>query len=143
MARAFQRRRDGRIEVNLSEQGRHYLRQEFERIHATLSDTSSTALPILRQPIDPSRDDDDPLRTLERDHAVSSSVELALVTVDEEFLNDAEAWAWAASIGLVLQGLAAHHNLHTDDDVNAADPNVTADLHAVQALLWDLSRALV
>jgi len=141
-SRIFIARRDGRIDVRLSDHGREFVREQFGRLRVAEVDVHHAWRGSLHQPIDPSRDDDDPLRQLERSNAVTSNAELALVTVGEETLSTAEAWAWLSSLQLALRACAAIEGLATAADVDGASPEQLAVVVNLQALLFDLSAAL-
>jgi len=94
---------------------------------------------VVYQPIDPADDVDDPLWVLERERVASSNTELALVTVDEEFLNNAEAWAWLCSLQHVLRGISLEQRLFSDDDVAARSDDELNDVRVLQLLLFELA----
>lgn len=141
-SRIFVSRRDGRIDVRLSDEGREFVREQFGRLRVAEADPQHAWRGSLDQPIDPSRDDDDPLRRLERSDLVTSNAELALVTVGEESLSSGEAWAWMTSLQLALRACAVTHGLLTAADVESASASQIADVVNLQALLFDLSAAL-
>jgi hypothetical protein len=140
--RIFVSRRDGRIEIRLSEEGRSFVREQFGRLRVAEADPQHAWRSSLDQPIDPSRDDDDPLRQLERSDSVISNAELALVTVGEESLSTGEAWAWLSSLQLALRACAVTNGLVTEADVEGATSEQISDVVNLQALLFDLSAAL-
>ena len=138
----FIRRRDGRIEVRLNEWGRQFIKEQFTTLSVAQEDVDHDWFAPLSSPIDPSRDDDDPLRTLERQKSTASNVELALLTVDDEFLNDAEAWAWLSSLQRALRATASSMDLASAHDVEEASESDLEIVHALQQLLFELAEVL-
>lgn len=137
--RLFVRRRDGRIEVRLNEAGREVVRAALRRVVAAEHDLDDEWSTTLNGPIDPSRDQDDPLLTLARQHDMSSNAELALVTVDEPFLNDGEAWAWLSTLQVALRATASAHGLVDDRRMEDADDAVRDEIQILQSLLFALA----
>lgn len=142
MARIFVRRRDGRIEVRLNQAGRQFVHEQFARLRLAAADPDSPWREPLHQPIDPSQDADDPLRSLERESVVNSNAELALLSADEPFLTEAEAWAWLTSLQLALRATASLQHLATEEDLKSATPEELVVVHSLQDLLSDLVHAL-
>jgi hypothetical protein len=138
----FIRRRDGRIEVRLNEWGRQFIKEQFSLLMSAQEDSEHEWYAPLSTPIDPSRDDDDPLRQLERQRLAASNVELALLSVDDGFLNDAEAWAWLSSLQRVLRASASDFGLHTDKDVEQASAEEREVVLSLQQLLFELADVL-
>jgi len=66
-------------------------------------------------PIDPSLDQDNPVAMLARQTETSTNAELASLTVDEQFLNDAEAWVWLTTLQVALRSTAQTNGLLTDE----------------------------
>jgi hypothetical protein len=128
--------------VRLSDQGRDYVREQFGRLRVAEADLEHPWRRSLEAPIDPSRDDDDPLRRLERQSSVTTNAELALVTVGEPSLSEPEAWAWLSSLQLALRACADTSGLQTAEDVESAPREQLADVVTLQALLFDLAAAL-
>ena len=137
--RLFIRRRDGRIEVRLNEAGRDVVRTVVRRVVAAENDIDDEWNTTLNGPIDPSRDQDDPLLTLARQHDMSSNAELALMTVDEPFLNDGEAWAWLSTLQVALLATASAHGLVNDERITGADEAVLGEVQVLQSLLFSLA----
>jgi hypothetical protein len=142
VARAFVRRRDGRIEVKLSDVGRQFVHEQFARLRLVDEDPNSPWRGTLSGPIDPTLDVDDPVRMLERQGAINQSAELALVTENEQFLSPGEAWAWLTALQLALRATAALEGLATEMDVKAKSSQDLVVVHNLQSLLFDLSEAL-
>jgi hypothetical protein len=140
--RIFIRRRDGRIEVRLSDDGRAFVREWFSRLRVAEADAEHAWHGSLSPPIDPGQDADDPLRSLERQRAVATNAELALLSTDEDLLSEGEAWAWLSSLQLALRATAALEGLATADDVEHATANELAEVRALQHLLGELADAL-
>jgi hypothetical protein len=138
----FVRRRDGRIEVRLNEFARQFVRDQLTTLSLAQEDAHHAWYAPLSAPIDPSRDDDDPLRTLERQKASATNVELALMTVDDEFLNEAEAWAWLSSLQRALRALASTLELASLDDVRECEHIEIEIVVSLQQLLFALAEVL-
>jgi hypothetical protein len=141
-ARLFVRRRDGRIEVRLSEEGRNLAREAFARVLAAEVDAEHEWHASLNAPIDPSHDVDDPLATLNRQHDVTSNVELAVATLNEEFLNDAEAWAWLCTLQVALRATITAKGILTNERLEESDDATREDIKTLQAFLFSLADVL-
>ncbi len=137
--RLFVRRRDGRIEIRLSDAGREIAREAFGHVLAAESDPSHEWHPSLNGPIDPSHDVDDPLAMFNRQHEVTSNVELAVATLDEEFLNDAEAWAWLCTLQIALRATITVKGIMTSDRLQEADEVTREYIETLQAFLFGLA----
>ena len=96
----------------------------------------------LSGPIDPSRDEDNPLSMLTRQNETSTNAELAGVTVDEEFLNEAEAWAWLSTLQVALRSTAMAQGLLTDEQLAGCDEEVLTYVRTLQQFLFDLAACL-
>jgi hypothetical protein len=140
--RIFLARKDGRIEVRLSDAGREFVREQFGRLRVAEEDPNHDWHTSLNQPIDPGQDEDDASRALERQKSVASNADLALITAGEESLSTGEAWAWLASLQLALRAIAAQRGLVTAADVDHAPPEQLGDVLNLQHLLFDLAEAL-
>ncbi len=137
--RLFVRRRDGRIEVRLNDLGRSVAREAFGHVVAAERDPEHEWHTLLNAPIDPGRDQDDPLSILNRQNEISTNAELAVVTLNEEFLNDAEAWAWLATLQVALRSTAQAHGLMSDEKLAACDEELLNYIHTLQQLLFELA----
>ena len=137
--RLFVRRRDGRIEVKLNDAGREVVRVAVRRVVAAEHDLDDEWNATLNGPIDPSRDQDDPLLTLARQHDMNSNAELALLTIDETLLSDGEAWAWLSTLQVALRATASEHGLVSDERMSAADEVVLAEVKNLQILLFAIA----
>jgi hypothetical protein len=140
--RLFARSRDGRIEVRLNDVGRMFVRTRFARLVAAQSDPSSEWRTTLDQPIDPSLDADDPVRSLEREEATSTNAELALLTTEETFLSEGEGWAWLSSLQHILRAEAADRGIVDYVTLDEATAEDLEELNALQQLLLDMAEAL-
>jgi hypothetical protein len=138
----FQRTRDGRVRVRLSDEGREFVREQFGRLRVAEEDTEHAWHQPLNQPIDPGSDDDDPLRILERQKTMATNAELALLTVDEPVLSEGEAWAWFMSLQLVLRACAEVEGISTEDDLAERSDEELMTVHVLQQLLSDLTESL-
>jgi hypothetical protein len=141
-SRLFVRRRDGRVEIRLSAAGREIAREAFAHVLAAESDPSHEWHASLNGPIDPSHDVDDPLATFNRQHEVTSNVELAFATLDEEFLNDAEAWAWLCTLQIALRATITVKGIMTSDRLQETDDATREYIETLQAFLFSLADAM-
>ena len=65
--------------------------------------------------------------------------ERASLTVDEQFLNDAEAWVWLTTLQVALRSTAQTNGLHSDEQLAAADEQMLSYVRTLQSLLFDLA----
>lgn len=135
----FVRRRDGRVEVRLNEVGRSIVREVFAHVIAAERDPEHEWHLSLSPPINPSNDDDDPLSTLARQSEMASNAELALMSLHEQFLNDAEAWAWLCSLQVALRATAVVNGVLSDEKLESASPELLDEIRTLQQFLFDLS----
>ena len=142
MAKLFVRRRDGRIEVKLNEAGREIAREAFGRVYVAEHDADHEWHRTLNSPIDPSKDADDPLAVLARQSETGSNAELAVATVHEEFLTDAEAWAWLTTMQVALRATAVANNLHDEESLKGSAPEVHEYIQILQDFLHGLADVL-
>lgn len=138
-AKVFTRRRDGRVEVRMNEYGRAVVRSAFANVLAAERDPDHEWHLSLSGPIDPSLDQDNPISVLARQSQTSTNAELAGLTVDEQFLNDAEAWVWLTTLQVALRSTAQTHGLHNDEQLAAADDEMQSYVRTLQSLLFDLA----
>ncbi len=141
-SRLFVRRRDGRIEVRLNDAGRALAREAFGHVLAAESDADHEWHASLNSPINPGRDVDDPLATLNRQHEITSHVELAVATLGEEFLNDAEAWAWLCTLQVALRAVITAKGIMSTERLNQADEDVRTYIETLQMLLFSLAEVM-
>lgn len=135
----FVRRRDGRVEVRLNDEGRGVLREIFARVVAAERDVDHDWHRSLNAPINPSSDDDDPLATLARQNEIATNAELSFMTLNEQFLNDAEAWAWLSTVQVALRSTAVANGVLSDERLADCDPALLGDIRNMQRLLFDLA----
>jgi hypothetical protein len=140
--RLFVRSRDGRIEVRLNDLGREFVRSRFARLVSAQADPTGEWRSTLDQPIDPTSDVDDPVRYFERQEATSTNAELALITSEEDYLSEGEAWAWLSSLQHILRAEAADRGVVDYVTLDEASPEDIEELHALQQLLFDMAEAL-
>jgi hypothetical protein len=135
----FVRRRDGRVEVRLNDAGRAILREVFARVLAAERDGEHEWHLSLNVPINPSNDHDDPLSTLHRQQEIATNAELCVMTMREEFLNDAEAWAWLSTLQIALRSMAVVNGILSDEKLESCPPELLNDIRTVQHFLFDLA----
>ena len=140
--RLFIRRRDGRIEVRLNEFARSIVRDAVSNVLMAERDPDHEWHVSLSGPIDPSRDEDNPVSMLTRQNETSTNAELAGLTVDEEFLTDAEAWAWLATLQVALRSTASAKGLHSDAQLESCDEEVLHYVRTLQQFLFELAACL-
>ncbi len=137
--RLFMRRRDGRVQVRLNDVGRAIAREAFGHVVAAERDPDHEWGATLTAPVDPTRDEDDPVTTLQRQQATATNAELAVATLHEEFLTDAEAWAWLCTLQVALRATAVSRGLLTDEKLAEADAEVLTEVQTLQQFLFDLA----
>lgn len=137
--RLFVRRRDGRIEVRLNDLGRGVVREMCAHVLAAERDVDHGWHLSLRPPIDPSSDDDDPLLALARENETASNAELVVKSLNEEYLSDAEAWAWLCTLQVALRATAIAHGILSDEKLEEAPPELLETIRTLQHFLFDLS----
>lgn len=137
--RLFVRRRDGRIEVRLTDAARAVAREAFAHVLSAEADPDHEWYASLNAPINPSSDVDDPLATLSRQHEVTSNVELAVATLGEEFLNDAEAWAWLCTLQIALRATVTAKGIMSVERLNDADESTRVYITTLQTFLFSLA----
>lgn len=140
--RLFVRRRDGRIEVRLNDLGRAAVRDAFAQVAAAERDPDHEWHVTLNAPIDPSSDEDDPVATLNRQSEMATNAELAVMTSDEQFLNEAEAWAWLSTLQVALRSTAVAHGVLTDEKLAQGDEELLDYITTLQQLLFALAECL-
>ncbi len=141
MARLFVRRRGGGIEVRLNAAGRAFVAAVAQRVAAAERGDDPGWGPLLASPIEPAGVED-PLVTLGRQRDVATNAELVGLTVGDDELTDAEAWAWLSTLQLALRALA-DENAITDDDALASSASPIVDqVHTLQLMLFALASCL-
>lgn len=138
-AKLFTRRRDGRVEVRMNDYARDVVRSAFSNVLAAERDPEHEWHVALSGPIDPSLDQDDPLSMLARQNETSTNAELAGLSVDEQFLNDTEAWAWLTTLQIALRSTAQSKGLLTDEQLAATSADVLTYVQTLQHFLFDLA----
>jgi hypothetical protein len=138
----FVRRRDGRIEVRLNEYGRGIAREAFRNVVAAEHDPNHEWHTSLTAPIDPSLDHDNPLSMLARQNETSTNAELASLTLDEEFLNENEAWAWLTTLQVALRSTAQSKGLLSEDQLAKSEPVLLEYIRTLQQFLFQLADCL-
>ena len=138
-AKLFVRRRDGRIEVRVNDFGRSILRRAFENVLAAERDPEHEWHVVLSGPIDPSLDQDNPLAVLKRQNETSTNAELAGLSVEEQFLNESEAWAWLTTLQVALRSTAHVKGLLSDEHLTTCDPEVLDYVQSLQQFLFQLA----
>jgi len=138
-SKLFTRRRDGRVEVRMNDYARDIVRSAFSNVLAAERDPEHEWHVALSGPIDPSLDHDDPLSMLSRENETSTNAELAGLSVDEQFLNDTEAWAWLTTLQVALRSTAQSKGLLTDEQLAATSAEVLTYVQTLQHFLFDLA----
>lgn len=140
--RLFVRRRDGRIEVRLNEAGRSVAREAFGRVVVAERDPDHEWHAGLSTPIDPSSDTDDPVATLNRQSDIATNAELAVMTLNEQFLNEAEGWAWLSTFQLALRSTAVANGLVNQERLETCSPELLDFVRTLQQFLFALADCL-
>jgi DNA-binding transcriptional regulator PaaX len=135
----FVRRRDGRVEVRLNDAGRGVLREAFAHVVAAERDPEHDWHFSLNAPINPSRDDDDPLSALARQNEIATNAELSIMTLKEQYLNDAEAWAWLSTLQVALRSIAVVNGILSDEKLESCELELLQEIRTIQQLLFDLA----
>lgn len=135
----FVRRRDGRIEVRLNDVGRGAIREVFAHVLAAERDPDHEWHLSLNAPINPSSDDDDPLSSLARQNEIASNAELSIVTLKEQYLNDAEGWAWLSTLQVALRSTAVVNGLLSDEKLESCAPELLDSIRTIQQFLFELA----
>ncbi len=135
----FVRRRDGRVEVRLNDAGRTVIREAFAHVVAAERDPDHDWHLSLNAPINPSKDDDDPLSALARQNEIATNAELSIMTLKEQFLNDAEAWAWLSTLQVALRSIAVVNGILSDEKLESCEHELLEEIRTIQQLLFDLA----
>ncbi|HEV3188677.1 MAG TPA: hypothetical protein VGZ04_11630 [Acidimicrobiales bacterium] len=139
VGKLFTRRRDGRIEVRLNDAGRAAIREVFAHVLAAERDPDHEWHLSLNAPINPSSDDDDPLASLARQNEIASNAELSVMTLKEQYLTDAEGWAWLSTIQVALRSTAVMNGLLSDEKLEECAPELLDDIRTMQQFLFELA----
>lgn len=140
--RLFVRRRDGRVEVRLNDAGRVVLREAFGRVVAAERDPTHEWHAGLNSPIDPSEDSDSPVASLGRQQDIATNAELAYMTLNEQFLNDAESWAWLSTLQIALRSTAVANGLLSEEKLAACESELMNFIRTIQQFLFGLAECL-
>jgi hypothetical protein len=140
--RLFVRRRDGRIEVRLNDAGRAVAKEAFGRVVAAERDPTHEWHAGLNAPIDPSEDDDNPLSSLGRQQEIATNAELAYMTLNEQFLNEGEAWAWLSTLQIALRSTAVAHGLLSEEKLTSAPSELMDFVRTIQQFLFSLAECV-
>jgi hypothetical protein len=127
------------VEVRLNDVGRGIAREVFAHVLAAEQDAEHEWHLSLNPPINPSNDDDDPLSTLARQSETASNAELAAMTLNEEYLTDAEAWAWLCTLQVALRATAVVNGILSDEKLESAPVELIEEIRILQQFLFDLS----
>jgi hypothetical protein len=123
----------------MNDYARDVVRSAFSNVLAAERDPEHEWHVALSGPIDPSLDQDDPLSMLARQNETSTNAELAGLSVDEQFLNDTEAWAWLTTLQVALRSTAQSQGLLTDEQLAATSADVLTYVQTLQHFLFDLA----
>ena len=72
----------------------------------------------------------------------ATNAELAALTVDEEFLNNGEAWSWLTTLQVALRSTAQSKGLLTDEHLAASGDELLAYVQTLQQFLFQLADCL-
>lgn len=64
------------------------------------------------------------------------------MTVEEQFLNDAEAWVWLNTLQVALRATALSNGLFDEDRLEAAEASIVDQVRGMQQLLFELADCL-
>jgi hypothetical protein len=123
----------------MNDYARDIVRNAFSNVLSAERDPEHEWHVALSGPIDPSLDQDNPLSMLARQNETSTNAELASLSVDEEFLNDTEAWAWLTTLQVALRSTAQSKGLLTDEQLAATSADVLLYVQTLQHFLFDLA----
>jgi hypothetical protein len=125
--------------VRLNDIGRGVVREVFAHVLAGERDPEHEWHLSLNPPINPSSDDDDPLSTLARQSETASNAELAVMTLDEQYLTDSEAWAWLSTLQVALRSTAVANGILSDEKLESASAELLDEIQILQQFLFDLA----
>jgi hypothetical protein len=128
--------------VRLNEAGLGVAREAFGRVVIAERDPDHEWHAGLNAPIDPSSDTDDPVATLNRQNEIATNAELAVMTLGEQFLNEAEAWAWLSTFQLALRSTAVANGLVDDERLESSSPELLEFVRTLQQFLFALAECL-
>jgi hypothetical protein len=128
--------------VRLNEAGRTIAREAFGRVVAAERDPNHEWHAGLNSPIDPSEDADNPVASLDRQNEISTNAELAYMTLNEQFLNEAEVWAWLSTLQIALRSTAVANGLLSEEKLAACEPELMNFVRTIQQFLFGLAECL-
>jgi hypothetical protein len=76
---------------------------------------------------------------LARDKDIASNAELSVMTLREQYLTDAEAWAWLSTIQVALRSTAVANGILSDEKLDSCSSDLLDDIRTMQHFLFDLS----
>lgn len=123
----------------MNDYGRSIVRGAFANVLAAEKDSNHEWHIALSGPIDPSLDHDNPLSMLARQNETSTNAELAGLTVEEQFLTDAEGWAWLTTLQVALRSTAQSKGLMNEELLVAANEELLNFVRSLQQFLFDLA----
>lgn len=125
--------------MRLNDVGRAAIREVFAHVLAAEREPEHEWHLSLNAPINPSSDDDDPLSSLARQNEIASNAELSIMTLNEQYLNDAEGWAWLSTLQVALRSTAVVNGLLSDEKLEACAPELLDDIRTMQQFLFELA----
>ena len=125
--------------MRLNDAGRTVIREAFAHVVAAERDPDHDWHLSLNAPINPSKDDDDPLSALARQNEIATNAELSIMTLKEQFLNDAEAWAWLSTLQVALRSIAVVNGILSDEKLESCEHELLEEIRTIQQLLFDLA----
>jgi hypothetical protein len=79
---------------------------------------------------------------LNRQNEIATNAELAVMTLGEQFLNEAEAWAWLSTFQLALRSTAVANGLVDDERLESSSPELLEFVRTLQQFLFALAECL-
>jgi hypothetical protein len=73
---------------------------------------------------------------------VTSNVELAVASLNEEFLNDVEAWAWLCTLQIALRATITAKGIISNDRLEEAEEATRDYIRTLQMFLFSLADAM-
>ena len=77
--------------------------------------------------------------TLARQNDIASNAELSVMTLNEQYLTDAEGWAWLSTLQVALRSTAVVNGLLSDEKLESCPPELLEDIRTIQHFLFDLA----
>lgn len=74
-----------------------------------------------------------------RQNEIATNAELSVMTLKEQFLNDAEAWAWLSTLQVALRSTAVANGLLSDEKLESAPLELIEEIRMIQQFLFDLA----